>query len=77
MTIRDYEMRRMLVPIFEDGELVYDMPALSEIAAYARREMYTLWDEYKRLTRPHRYKVDLSQGLYDLKQSLLAKQHRA
>ena len=72
MTLCDYRMRQLLVPVFENGELVYDSPALSEIAAYAKQEMETLWDEYKRLNRPHRYKVDLSQKLYDLKLQLLA-----
>ena len=33
--------------------------------------MDSFWDEYKRLVRPHIYKVDLSQKLYDLKQQLL------
>lgn len=72
MTLCDYRMRRLLVPVFEDGELVYISPALSDIAAYAKQEMETFWDEYKRLNRPHRYKVDLSQKLYDLKLQLLA-----
>ena len=72
MTLCDYRMRQLLVPVFENGELVYDPPALSEIAAYAKQEMETFWDEYKRLNRPHRYKVDLSQKLYDLKLQLLA-----
>lgn len=72
MTLCDYRIRQLLVPIFEDGKLVYHSPALSEIAAYAKQEMDTFWDEYKRLNRPHRYKVDLSQKLYDLKLQLLA-----
>ena len=72
MTLCDYRMRQLLVPVFENGELVYVSPALSEIAAYAKQEMETFWDEYKRLNRPHRYKVDLSQKLYDLKLQLLA-----
>ena len=72
MTLCDYRIRQLLVPVFENGELVYDSPALSEIAAYAKQEMETFWDEYKRLNRPHRYKVDLSQKLYDLKLQLLA-----
>ena len=33
--------------------------------------MASFWNEYKRLLNPHIYKVDLSQKLYDLKQSLL------
>jgi len=73
MMLCEYEARKLLVPIFENGELVYDMPSLSEIAAYARKELDSFWEEYRRLTRPHRYKVDLSKKLYDLKHELLAK----
>lgn len=72
MTLCEYEARRLLVPVFENGELVYELPSLSEIAAYSKRELDSFWDEYKRLTRPHRYKVDLSAKLYELKHSLLA-----
>jgi nicotinate phosphoribosyltransferase len=42
-----------------------------EIREYARKELSTLWDEYKRLSHPHIYKVDLSQKLYDLKHSMI------
>ena len=73
MTLCEYDMRKLLVPIFENGELVYELPALSDIATYAHKELESFWEEYRRLTRPHRYKVDLSQKLYDLKHSLLAK----
>jgi len=45
---------------------------LDDIAAYAQREQDSFWEEYKRLRRPHRYKVDLSDGLYALKQRLLS-----
>ena len=76
MKLCEYNVRRLLVPIFEDGRLVYQSPTLAEIAAYARGELDTFWEEYRRLNRPHRYKVDLSQKLYDLKQSLLSPQSR-
>jgi nicotinate phosphoribosyltransferase len=33
----------------------------------------TLWDEVTRFENPHRYYVDLSQKLWDLKQELLKK----
>lgn len=72
MTLCEYEARKLLVPIFVGGELVYQSPSLTAIAAYAKHEKETFWEEYKRLTRPHRYKVDLSQKLYDLKHTLLA-----
>ena len=76
MTICEYEARKLLVPIFEGGKLVYESPSLNAIAAYAKHEKDTFWDEYKRLNRPHRYKVDLSQKLYDLKHELLSKQRK-
>ena len=44
-----------------------------EISAYAKGEMDSFWDEYKRLDQPHVYKVDLSDGLYDLKNRMLEK----
>ena len=73
MTLTDYTLRELLVPICRCGEQVYRSPDLHCIAAYARDELDTFWSEYKRLHRPQRYKVDLSQRLYDLKQSLLAR----
>ena len=76
MTLCDYEVRPLLAPIFENGELVYHLPTLSEIAQYARNEMDTFWDEYKRLHSPHRYKVDLSQNLYELKRSMLEERRK-
>ena len=72
MTITDYFMREMLVPVFKSGKLVYNCPTLMDIQRYANGEMDSFWAEYKRLHSPHRYKVDLSRPLYDLKQTLLA-----
>ena len=66
-----YTVREILVPIFKNGECLYKSPTLKEIAAYCREEKDTLWDETKRLFYPHRVYVDLSQKLYDVKQSLL------
>ena len=71
MTLCDYEVRPLLTPIFENGRLVYTLPTLAEISAYAKHEMDTFWDEYKRLHSPHRYKVDLSKPLYELKRGML------
>jgi nicotinate phosphoribosyltransferase len=72
MTVTDYIMRPLLTPIFLGGELVYKCPGLMEIQQNTLKEMDTFWGEYKRLQSPHRYKVDLSQPLYDLKQKLLS-----
>ena len=71
MTLTDYTVRELLVPIFKDGKQVYESPDIDSIQAYARRELDTLWEESKRLLNPHVYKVDLSDGLYDLKNKLI------
>lgn len=71
MTLTNFTVRELLVPIFIGGKQVYTCPDIHEIVAYAKRELASMWDEYKRLLMPHTYKVDLSDSLYDLKQKLL------
>jgi nicotinate phosphoribosyltransferase len=71
MTLTEFTARPLLVPVYRDGKRVYDSPPLMQIQDYAKKELDTFWDEYRRLTLPHRYKVDLSDELYSLKQSLL------
>ena len=66
-----YELRDLLVPIFIDGQLVYDCPSLAEIRAYSEKELSHLWDEVKRFTYPQTYYVDLSRKLLDLKMKML------
>ncbi|MBR1867987.1 MAG: nicotinate phosphoribosyltransferase [Clostridia bacterium] len=72
-TFTDYFVKELPVTVVKDGKLVYGMPRLKEISAYAKGEMDSFWDEYKRLDQPHVYKVDLSDGLYDLKNRMLEK----
>ncbi len=72
-TYENYEIRTLQVEIIKGGKLVYNLPTLKEIKEYAKKELESFWDEYKRLDRPHLYKVDLSDGLYELKRSLLEK----
>ncbi|NLN41812.1 MAG: nicotinate phosphoribosyltransferase, partial [Clostridiales bacterium] len=71
MTLTNFKARELLVPIFRKGKRVYELPSLMEIQEYCKKEMATLWAEYKRITKPHVYKVDLSDELYNLKQELL------
>ncbi len=71
MTLTDYSVRSLQVPIFKGGKQVYQSPALKDIQAYHFQEMDTFWDQYKRTLNPHIYKVDLSDGLWMLKQSML------
>ena len=65
------EAKELLVPIFQNGELVYEIPDLQSSRAYCQRQVDSLWDEVKRFENPHNYYVDLSQKLFDIKQDLL------
>lgn len=75
-TVYNYTAKELLVPIFKDGKLVYDKPALPEIQAYCTQQVDTLWDEIKRFENPQTYYVDLSQKLWDIKQELLTRETR-
>ena len=72
-TLTNYTVRELQVPIFKNGELVYDLPTLPEICAYCRDQIDALWDEVKRFENPHNYYVDLSKTLWDTKHEMLAK----
>lgn len=74
-TLEDYDVRRMVYKIFENGKSVYERPTLSEIVEFANSEKAKFWDEYKRIDNPQIYKVNLSDELYELKHSIL-KSHK-
>ena len=72
-----YTMRELLVPIFKDGECIYESPKVMDIQAYCRKELDTLWDESRRLMNPHEVYVDLSNELWHTKKQLLDSYHRS
>lgn len=66
-----YTLRELLVPIFKAGKLVYEVPKTMDIKAYSRKELDTLWEEYKRLINPQIMQVVSSDELYALKEKML------
>ena len=74
--VTNYYVRELLVPIFKDGECVYEKPHISEIQQYCKGEVGNLWEEVKRFENPHRYYVDLSKKLWDIKHALLENRGR-
>ena len=70
-TMTNFKARELLVPVFKDGEQVYELPSLPEIQEYCRKEVATLWPEVRRFEYPHNYYVDLSDELLAIKTSLL------
>ena len=74
-TVSDFTARPLLVPIFQGGKLVYQIPTIQQSRAYCQREVDSLWDEVKRFEYPHNYYVDLSQKLWDVRAGLLSAKH--
>ena len=71
ITFNNYTVRSLHVDVIKNGKLVYNMPSLEKIKEYTRGELISFWDEYKRIDRPHVYKVDLSDDLFELKKDML------
>ena len=61
----------LLVPIFRNGERVYDLPAIEEIRARRVTQLASFHAGIKRFINPHRYPVGLEQRLFDLKTRLV------
>ncbi|MBE6772720.1 MAG: nicotinate phosphoribosyltransferase [Ruminococcaceae bacterium] len=70
-TVSNFIAKPLLVKVFDKGECCYQSPDIKEIKAFCNEQVDTLWDEVKRFENPHTYYVDLSQKLWEEKNSLL------
>jgi nicotinate phosphoribosyltransferase len=70
-TITNFKARRLMEKIFDKGVCIYNSPNLKYIKDYCREQVETLWDEVKRFENPHKYYVDLSKSVWELKDALL------
>jgi nicotinate phosphoribosyltransferase len=69
--LNDYTARELLQPVFLGGKCVFTPKDLKEIAKKTQDELELFWEELKRLSNPHIYKVDISDGLKKLKEKIL------
>jgi nicotinate phosphoribosyltransferase len=70
--VSNFYAKKVLKKIFDKGICVYDIPELKDVKNYCKEQINTLWDEVLRFENPHKYYVDLSQPLWELKRNLLA-----
>jgi nicotinate phosphoribosyltransferase len=70
-TITNFYAKRLLNKIFEKGTCIYESPDLKSIKGYCKEQVDTLWDEVLRFENPHKYHIDLSKQLWDMKERLL------
>ncbi len=68
----NYTATELQVPVFRGGELVYSLPSLKEIRRHCAEEIDGMWDEVRRFDNPHNYYVDLSEKLWQIKNSMIA-----
>lgn len=71
--LENYTAREMLVPVFIEGRLVYDLPPIDEIRDHCAREIATMWKEVLRFENPHGYYIDLSERLWTLKNEMISR----
>lgn len=69
--LNNFTAKQLLVPIYEKGKLVYNLPSINEIRNKVQDELETIWEEIKRLDNPQEYIVDLSEPLWKIKDDLL------
>ncbi len=70
-TVKNFTAVPLLHRIFERGRLVYDSPTVDDIKQYSKEQISKLWPEVKRFENPHKYYVNLSEKLWDLKSRLI------
>ena len=70
--VTGFTAKELQIPIFVNGECVYESPSLKEIKSYCKEQLLTIWDEVKRFENPHEYYVDMSQKLWNIRYDLLA-----
>lgn len=75
-TVTDFYAKELYVDVFTDGKKVYKNKSVYELQQDCKASLEGFWDEYKRLTQPHQYKVDLSDKLYELKQRLIMEEKK-
>ncbi len=71
-TLVEFEAKELQIPVFKNGRCVYESPDVNAVKKYAQQQLTLIWDEIKRFENPHKYYVDLSAKLWNMKQSLLS-----
>ena len=72
-TVESFRAVPLREQIFKRGKNMTKPKPLQEIQAYCKKQVDTLWPEVLRFDHPHKYYVDLSQKLWDIKAELLQK----
>ena len=69
--IKNYTVKELQKPIFEQGKLIYKDLGIYEKREYCNQQMKTLYPENKRIHKQNKYYVDLSEALLKLKKKMI------
>jgi len=69
--VEKYKVQSLLTPIFVQGQLVYELPTVQQIAAYHREQLDLFWPETLRKLNPEKYHVVLSDTLWNVRKALI------
>ena len=72
-TVTNFRAVEIREQIMRGGKNVMRRRTMQELQKYCKEQVDTLWDEVKRFENPHRYYVDLSQKLWDMKNTLISR----
>jgi len=72
LNIDDLKQQAMLQPVMQEGKRVFPEKTVEEIAAFSKKQLAALPDEFKRFDNPHIYKVGISDQLKDERDRLIA-----
>ena len=71
--LRNFELKELQIPIFIQGNLVYDDPDIWEKQRYCNEQMSLLYEEHKRTLMPETYYVDGTEEYVNFKNDFITK----
>ena len=74
--IENFYARELYDTVVVDGKRTYESKSVYQLQKDCQTSLDGFWDEYKRLSNPHDYKVDLSDDLYALKEKMIRSERK-
>lgn len=75
-TIKPLQVEKILLPFIVDGEVVMDMPSITEKKQFIKEQLENkVWESELRPEMPHRHYVDLTEKVYNLREEMYEKLH--
>ena len=74
--VTNFYAKELYATVMVDGKRTYQSKSVYQLQKDCQASLDGFWEEYKRLSNPHDYKVDLSDELYALKQRLILSERK-